>query len=225
MWRKIRAYFFTGLLIIVPGVITFWVLYFIISKLNSLLLEPLMGIFGAWIPDRIYLEILTKLVILIIVVLLLVLIGFAARIIIIRKIFRIGERVLYKVPIISPIYKSIKDMSNAFFSEKNPMFKKVVLVEYPRKGIYSIGFVTSEAGGEPGRKIKKDVMNVFVPTSPTPGSGFFVIVPRDEVIQLDMTVTDGIRMVISGGAVVPGSNYGDTENRGDTSKKEGLQGN
>ncbi|MDP2921904.1 MAG: DUF502 domain-containing protein [Candidatus Omnitrophota bacterium] len=225
MWRKLRAYFFTGLLIIVPSVITFWVLYFIIAKLNFLLLEPLTKIFGAWIPDRIYLEILTKLVIVIIVAALLVLIGFAGKVIVIRRIFRWGERVLYKVPIISPIYKSIRDMSNAFFSEKNPIFKRTVLIEYPRNGIYSIGFVTSEAGGEPGRKAGKDVVNVFVPTSPTPGSGFFVIVPRDQVIQLDMSVTDGIKMVISGGAVVPGLNYGNTKDRSDTVKKEGLQGN
>ena len=225
MWRRIRANFFTGLLIIVPGAVTFWVLYFIITRLNLLLLEPLTGLFRVWIPDRVYLEILAKFVILTIVVLLLVFIGFAARIIIIRKIFRLGERLLYKVPIISPIYKSIKDMSNAFFSEKNPIFKRAVLVEYPRNGIYSIGFVTSETGGEPGDKVKKDVVNVFVPTSPTPGSGFFVIVPRDQVIQLDMSVTDGIKMVISGGAVVPGLNYGDTKNRSDTFKKEGLKGN
>lgn len=225
MWRRIRADFFTGVLIVVPSVITFWVLYFIIAKLNLLLLEPLRGIFGAWIPDRTYLDVLTKLVIAIIVASLLVLIGLAGKIIIIKRIFWWGEMVLYKVPIISPIYKSIRDMSNAFFSEKNPIFKRTVLIEYPRNGIYSIGFVTSEAGGEPSRKVKKDVVNVFVPTSPTPGSGFFVIVPRDQVIQLDMTVTEGIKMIISGGAVVPGLNYGDTENRSDTFEKKGLQGN
>ena len=212
-------------MIIVPGAITFWVLYFIIAKLNLLLLEPLSGLFRVWIPDRVYLEILAKFVILIIVALFLVFIGFAASIIIIRKIFRLGEQALYKLPIISPIYKSIKDMSKAFFSEKNSIFKRAVLVEYPRNGIYSIGFVTSERGGEPGSRVKKDVVNIFVPTSPTPGSGFFVIVPRDQVIELDMTVADGIKMVISGGAVVPGLKYGDTENRSDTSKKEGLQGN
>lgn len=225
MWHKIRANFFTGLLIIVPSAVTFWVLYFIITKLNFLLLEPLTGLFRIWIPDKVYIEILAKFVILIIVVSLLVFIGFAGRIIIVRRIFRLGEQILCRVPIISPIYKSIKDMANAFFSEKNPIFKRVVLVEYPRNGIYSVGFVTSETGGKPGAKLKKDVTNVFIPTSPTPGSGFFVIVPKDQIIELDMSITEGIKMVISGGAVVPGLNYGDTENRSDTSEKKGLQGN
>ena len=148
MWRKIKINFFTGLLIIAPVALTFWVLYFIISKLNFLLLQPIISIFQIWLPDRVFVDLLTKAAIFFILLGLLTLTGFAARIIFIRSIFGFGESILYKVPMISAIYKGLKEISAAFFTNQKSIFKKVVLVEYPRKGVYSIGLVTSELRGE-----------------------------------------------------------------------------
>ncbi len=225
MWRKIRANFFTGLLIIIPIVLTFWVFYFIISKLNFLLLQPIMSIFQMWLPDRTSVELITKAAIFFILLALLTLIGRAARIILIRNIFGFGESILYKVPMIRAIYRGLKELSSAFFTDQKSIFKKVVLVEYPRKGVYSIGFVTSEAQGEAQEKTKEKVINVFVPTTPNPTTGMLALVPQKDVIVLEMSVADGMKMVISGGAVTPKFDYGNTENRSDTFKKEGLQGN
>jgi uncharacterized membrane protein len=225
MWRKIRTNFFAGLLLVIPVVLTFWVLYFVISKLNFLLLEPIMKIFQIWLPDRVSVEFFTKVAIFFILLALLTLTGFAARIIFVSNIFGFGERLLFKVPMISTIYKGLKEMSVAFLSNQDSIFKKVVLVQYPKNGVYAIGFITSEAQGEVQTKTKEDVINVFVPTTPNPTSGMLVLVPREDIILLDMSVTEGMKMIISGGAVTPKADYGNTENRSNTFKKEGLQGN
>ncbi len=225
MWHKIRSNFFTGLLIIIPVALTFWVLYFIISKLNLLLLEPIMKIFQIWLPDRVSVEFFTKVAIFFILLALLTLTGFAAKIILVRNIFGFGENILYKVPMISTIYKGLKEMSAAFLSNQESIFKKVVLVQYPKNGVYAIGFITSEARGEAQEKTKENVINVFVPTTPNPTSGMLVLVPQEDIIFLDMSVADGMKMIISGGVVTPKADHGNTENRSDTFKKEGFQGN
>lgn len=203
MWRKIRTNFFAGLLLVIPVVLTFWVLYFIINKLNLLFLEPIMKIFQIWLPDRASVEFFTKVAIFFILLALLTLAGFAARIILIRNIFGFGEKILFKVPMISTIYKGLKEMSSAFLSNQKSIFKKVVLVEYPRKGIYSIGFITSETRGEAQDKTKENVVNVFLPTTPNPTSGMLVLIPQEDIISLDMSVAEGMKMIISGGVVTP----------------------
>lgn len=203
MWRKIRTNFFAGLLLIIPGVLTLWVLYFVISRLNLLLLDPIMKIFQIWLPDRTSVEFFTKVAIFFILLALLTLIGFAARIILVRNIFGFGETILCKVPMISTIYKGLKEMSSAFLSDQKSVFKKVVLVQYPKNGVYAIGFITSETRGEIQDKTKENVINVFVPTTPNPTSGMLVLVPQEDIISLDMSVTEGMKMIISGGAVTP----------------------
>jgi len=203
MWRKIKSNFFTGLLIVIPGALTLWVLYFIVSKLNLLLLEPIMKIFQIWLPDRASVEFFTKVAIFFILLAFLTLTGFAARIILFRNIFGFGESILYKVPMISTVYKGLKEMSSAFLSDQKSIFKKVVLIEYPKNGLYAIGFVTSETQGEVQEKTRENVINVFVPTTPNPTSGMLVLVPQKDAILLDMSVSDGMKMIISGGAVTP----------------------
>ena len=222
MRRTIKVNFFTGLLIVVPVALTFWVLYFIINKLNLLLLEPIVKIFQIWLPDRVFVGLLTKVAIFFILLGLLTLIGFAARIIFVGKIFGFGENILCKVPMINTIYKGLKEISAAFLSSHKSIFKKVVLLQYPKNGVYAIGFVTSEAKGEAQDKTKEKVINVFVPTTPNPTSGMLVLVPESDVIVLDMSVEDGMKMIISGGMITPKAYYGNTENRSDTLKKEGL---
>src|SRR3989338_2366423 len=225
MLRKIRADFFAGLLLVIPAVLTFWVLYFVISKLNLLFLEPIMKIFQIWLPDRASVEFLTKAAIFFILLSLLTLIGLAARIILVRNIFGFGENILYKVPMISTIYKGFKEISAAFLSNRKSIFQKVVLVQYPKDGVYAIGFITSEAQGEVQKKTKETVINVFVPTTPNPTSGMLVLVPQEDIILLDMSVAERKKIIISRGALCPKSSYGNKEERNETFKKEGLQGN
>lgn len=218
--RKIKINFFTGLLMTVPLVLTLWVLYFIVAKLNAWLLEPIMNILGQWLPGS-NVEFLTKVLIFFILLLFLTLIGFATRILFIKKIMGFGEKILYKVPLISTIYGGLKEISFAFFDQKKSIFQKVVLVEYPRKGVYSIGFVTSETKGDVQQSLAQDVINIFVPTTPNPTTGMLILVPRQDVIWLDISVSEGIKMILSGGAVNPQrAGHGNPENRSDTPKKE-----
>ncbi len=202
MFTKIRANFLTGALIVIPLVLTFWILYFIIDKLNFLLIEPLASILGRWTPAE-NIEILTKIAIFFLLLLGFTFIGFATRIIILRNIFGFGEKILYRLPMVSNIYRTIKEISFAFFVQKKSIFQRVVLVEYPRKGIYQLGFVTSDTKGEARERVGLALLNVFVPTTPNPTSGVLVLVPSEETISLDMSVAEAMKMVISGGAVAP----------------------
>ena len=202
MFSKIKANFFTGLIIVGPLILTFWILYFIIGKLNLLLLKPIAGVFENWVPAQ-NIIILTKIAIFFVLLLCITAVGFAARILLLRNIFGFGEKVLYRVPMISTIYRTIKEISFAFFVQKDTIFKKVVIIEYPRKGLYQLGFVMSDAKGEIQEKTKESVVNVFLPTTPNPTSGMLVLVPEEDVISLDMSVADGMKMIISGGAIVP----------------------
>ena len=205
MFKKLRASFITGALIVIPILLTFWVLYFVIDRFNLLLLQPIMSIFHNWVPAQ-STEVLAKIAILVFLMLLLTFIGFAARIIVLRNIFGFGEKILYRVPMISTVYRTIKEISFAFLVQKDTIFKKVVLIEYPRKGLYQLGFIVSITKGEAHKKIGASLVNVFVPTTPNPTSGMMVIVPEDDVISLDMSVAEGMKFVISGGAFVPKKN-------------------
>ncbi|NQV04744.1 MAG: DUF502 domain-containing protein [Candidatus Omnitrophica bacterium] len=202
MFKKIRASFLTGALIVIPLVLTLWILYFIIDKLNFLLLEPIANILGRWAPAE-NIEILTKTAIFFLLLLGFTFIGFATRIIILRNIFGFGEKILYRLPMVSNIYRTIKEISFAFFVQKKSIFQRVVLVEYPRKGIYQLGFVTSDTKGEARERTGKSLLNVFVPTTPNPTSGVLVLVPLEETISLNMSVAEAMKMVISGGTVAP----------------------
>ena len=161
-----------------------------------------MNIFSRGAPAE-SIEVLTKLAIFFLLLLFLTLIGFATRIIILRNIFGFGEKILYRVPMISTVYRSIKEISLAFLVQKNTIFQNVVLVEYPRKGLHQLGFVISETRGEVQKKIKNKLVNVFIPTTPNPTSGMLVLVPQEEIVSLEMSVAEGMKMVISGGAVAP----------------------
>lgn len=201
-FKKIRANFLTGTLVVIPLVLTFWILYFIIDKLNFLFLEPVMNLLKNWVPAP-NIEIFTKVAIFLLLLACLTLIGFATRIIILRNIFGFGERILYRMPMISTVYRTIKEISFAFLVQKKTIFQRVVLVEYPRKGLYQLGFVISETEGEVQKKTKETVLNVLVPTTPIPTSGMLVLVPVEQTIPLSMSVAEGMKMVISGGAIVP----------------------
>ncbi len=224
MFKKIRANFLTGTLIVIPLIITFWLLYFIIDRLNFLLLEPVANILGVWAPAE-NIEVVSKILIFLLLLIAFTLIGFATRIIILRNIFGFGEKILYGLPMVNNIYRTIKEISSAFFAQKISIFQRVVLVEYPRKGIHQLGFVTSEIKGEVHEKLGKKILNVFVPTTPNPTSGVLVLVPLEETISLDMSVAEAMKMVISGGTVVPKAHNGDTEDRSVAFKKKEPQGN
>jgi len=129
--------------------------------------------------------------------------GFFVSNVIGNRLFRFGERLLLKVPFVSKIYNVVKQIIDAFSLQGKPMFSQVVLIEYPRKGTYAVGFVTGECRGEVQTRTAARLINVFIPTTPNPTSGMLMLVPDNEITYLDMTVEEGLKLIISAGVVVP----------------------
>ena len=120
-----------------------------------------------------------------------------------RRVVALWEGLLTRIPLVRSIYSGVKQVAETMFSSGGQSFRKVLLVEYPRKGIWTLAFQTGTRVGEAQRKTGRDVVNVYLPTTPNPTSGFFLMFPRDEVVELDMSVDDGLKMIISMGVVVP----------------------
>lgn len=202
MFTKVRNYFITGIVLIFPIAITIIIIRFLVIKINSYILNPLVNIL-ALSPNltehSIY---IAKALGFIIVILLISLVGWAANIIFLRKFFGFGEKIFLKVPMIGKIYSVTKEISSAFLGQKKAFFKKVVLIEYPRKGAYSIAFVTGEGVNTARDATGKELVSIFVATTPNPTSGIYLLIPKDEVKILDMTVEEGLKLVVSSGAIV-----------------------
>ncbi|MBI2447144.1 MAG: DUF502 domain-containing protein [Candidatus Omnitrophica bacterium] len=202
MLAKIRNNFIVGLLVLLPAVVTILLLRWFIANVNNLFLEPIVRILKPYLPE-IYLQNTAKVVMLIIAIFLIVAIGAISKSLLGKRLINYIERVFLKVPMINKIYGAIKEIISAFSGTGKTIFSKVVMVEYPRKGIYSIGFITSESKGEVQDKTKEEVINIFIPTTPNPTSGMFVMVPKEDITVLDMKVEDGLKLIISGGVVTP----------------------
>lgn len=195
---KVRRYLAAGLLVWVPLVVTFFSLRFVINLMDrSLLLLPSAirpeNLLGFRIPG---LGVILTLG-------LLVATGSLAANYFGRRLLDFWEAVLARIPLVSWVYMGVKKVAETLLSPSGQSFRKVLLIEYPRKGIWSLCFMTSSALAEVQGRTAKDVICVFVPTTPNPTSGFVMMVPRDEVTELDMTVDEALRMIISLGVVVP----------------------
>jgi uncharacterized membrane protein len=193
-----RKYFITGLLILVPLAITVWVLNLIIGTMDqSLLLLP-----ESWRPEAIVGfhipglgTILTLLVIFFT--------GLAARNFIGRQIVSLWEGILTRIPVVKSIYSSVKQVSDTLFSSSGNAFRKAVLIQYPRQGSWTIAFLTGIPGGEVRNHLQGDFISVYVPTTPNPTSGFFLMLPRADSIELDMSVDEALKYIVSMGVVAP----------------------
>ncbi|MDD5073103.1 MAG: DUF502 domain-containing protein [Candidatus Omnitrophica bacterium] len=201
MFTSIRKNFITGVAVILPALITIWLVKFAVVKTNYFLLEPIADFLRPFILDSTILEYIAKVLTLVFLVVIISLIGFGTRILFLRKFFSFWEKNISQLPMIGKIYGAIKEMSHAILGQSKSIFTRVVLVAFPRPGIYAIGFVTYESKGELQDKTVTRVTNVFVPTSPNPTSGFLLLVPEKEMIKLDMSVEEGLKLVISGGIV------------------------
>jgi len=199
MGRKLRTYFITGLAIFLPVTITVYILISVFRFFDNILGRFINYYFiktgGFYIPG---LGIM-------LCILVVFLIGFFTTHFFGRKIFPALERFfLLKPPLVRQVYPVIKKIVSFIISQEKPAFKKVVMVEYPRKGIYAIGFVSNEGMREAKEKIKSDdLVNVFIPTSPGPLTGYFIVVPSKELTFLDITIEEAFEMIISAGVVNP----------------------
>ncbi len=208
MSRKhlIRRYFITGLLIWVPLVITLWVLDLLVGTMDRtlLLLPPAWrteGWLGVHVPGLGV--VLTLLVVFATGV-------FAANIIG-QRLVRFWESVLARIPVVNSIYTGVKQVSDTLFAPGGQAFRKALLVQWPSPGSWTIAFLTGTPGGDVARHLKGDYVSIYVPTTPNPTGGYFVMVPRDAVVELDMTVDEALKYIISMGVVAPdgGARRGD----------------
>lgn len=194
-----RKYFVTGLLILVPLGITLWVLNLIISTMDqSLLLLPERwrpgALFGFHVPG----------VGAVLTLLFVFLVGLMTRNFIGKQVVAWWEALLRRIPVVNSIYSSVKQVSDTLFSSSGNAFRKAVLVQYPRQGSWTIAFLTGVPGGDVKNHLVGDYISVYVPTTPNPTSGFFLMMPKADTIELDMTVDEALKYIVSMGVVAPG---------------------
>ena len=196
---KIRGYFLTGIIVTAPVGLTFYVSFLFIGFIDSKVRNV--------IPTKYHYDNLLPFEIpglgLLIVFVMLTFIGFLTAGLIGRYIIKLGERIIARLPIIRSVYGALKQIFESVLKTSSKSFREVVLIEYPRKGIWAIGFITGDTKGEVQQTSKDEFVNVFLPTTPNPTSGFLLFVPRKDLKVLNMNVEEGIKMVISGGIVTP----------------------
>jgi uncharacterized membrane protein len=206
MWNRFVVGFVNGIALLLPVVVTVFLIRFLVSQLNSMILNPLMKFFEPVPMTSAIRTYAAKTLIFFMVIFTVAMIGWGAKILVINRVFSFGEGLIIRVPFLGRIYHAAKQIFASFIGHGKTIFKQVVIVEYPRKGLYSMGFTTGTAKGEIKDLIEtagESVgVNVFIPTTPNPTSGVFLIVPKASVKFLKMSVEDGMKLVISGGSVM-----------------------
>ncbi len=200
---SLRNAFFSGLLLLAPLAVTLLVFSWLIDKvggvfspvIRALVPEELLD-YGSW---RIVFNIIATGIAIVLVTLL----GFISRLFLGKFILGGAERLVQGIPGINSVYNTVKQIVDTFSSQNRNLFSKAVLVQFPREGLYSVGFLTNKAGGEPQAKTAAEVWSVFVPTTPNPTTGFLILLPKKDIIELEMSVGDAMKLIISGGNVIP----------------------
>lgn len=203
MKKRLTNYFMAGLLLVVPVAITFFAIRFIVLSMDKMLVNPLMTKYLASLPFDITASDLPPGTGLILTIVTIIIIGFLGTNFLGKKLIHVGEWIVEKIPVIRSIYHASKTFLETIIKQDGENFNRVVLVEYPRKGIYSIGFVTGKTKEELHEVIPVDTVNVFIPTTPNPTSGFYLAIPETDVRPLSMDVEDAFKVIMTGGIVVP----------------------
>lgn len=188
--KRSKNYFFSGILIFVPLVITILVIKAIFTFLDSLLLPYLKPYFGYWLPG----------IGILIIVVMIYLTGLLVTNYIGRKFFQIGENLVLNIPLVKSIYGSVKQIIETFSVKDNHVAKKVVMVQYPKENVWSVGLVNGEIIHP---KSHEEMYSILIIAAINPASGFFIMVPKREVIILNITVEDAMKWIVSGGIITP----------------------
>lgn len=207
----LRASFLTGLVVIAPVGLTIWLIWSVVGWMDGFVL-PLVP--DAYQPDRMIQDFLgldrsvqinIRGIGVIIFLMFTILVGWLAKGLIGRSLIRFAESLVERTPVVRSIYNGIKQISETVFAQSERSFEKACLIEYPRRGIWAIGFISTTAKGEivDRTHASGDMLSIFVPTTPNPTSGFLLFFPREDVIELDMSIEDAAKLVISAGLVYP----------------------
>jgi len=195
---SIRRWLLSGLLVIAPVAVTVWLLEWILSTLDkTLLILP-----QAWHPDRLLGFHIPGFGVLLAFAVLLV-VGATASNFLGRKLLVWGNQLLNRIPVVRSIYSGVKQVSDTLFSENGNAFRKAVLVQWPRPGMWTIAFVTGSPGGDVANHLVGDYVSVYVPTTPNPTGGYFVMLPRLDCVELQMSVDEALKYIVSMGVVMP----------------------
>ena len=210
-FRQLRFYLITGLLVWVPTLVTIWITWWLFknvglgtASLMHRMYEFLSGLgeryaFLGFMADWEYRNEYSFLIPLAIFLTT----GFLTRYLVWRKVISTAEDVLQRIPIIKNVYSAVQQIRDTFMTRDTGIFEAVCVVQYPRKGLYSVAFITSREQGRLQNDAGRELTAIFVPTTPNPTSGFYLYLPPDDVIELDISVEDALKMVISGGAYKP----------------------
>lgn len=196
--KGLRSYFITGLIVVVPLYITAYVVVLIVRAMDNVfnflpeLLRP-QSFLPFYIPG----------IGLAFTIIGIFIVGVVAQNFLGKKLVSLGERILARIPFLRIVYNATKQFLETFFTREHEGFSKVVIFEYPRKGIYTLGFVTGRTRGELKTKIEEGTTSIFVPTTPNPTSGYFVMIPDADIIPLEMSVEDAFKVIMTGGIISP----------------------
>ena len=204
-----RNSFLTGLVVIAPVALTIWLIWSVIGWIDWFVLPFIPNLYH---PDNILNTIFGQDVAInirglgvVVFLLFTTFVGWIAKGFLGRSLIRVGENLVRRMPVVRSIYSGVKQIAETVFAQSDRSFEKACLIEYPRKGIWAVGFISTEAKGEVKYKAKSnsDLLSVFVPTTPNPTSGFMLFFPRNDVIELEMSIEDAAKLVISAGLVYP----------------------
>ncbi len=210
---RLRAYFLAGILVTAPIAVTLAVAFWIIDFVDSQIV-PLIPV--QWNPDT-YLhqyfgvEFSLPGIGVVILIVSITLIGWLTANFLGRFLVRTGETIVARMPVVRSLYAAVKQVTETIFRNQSEAFRQAVLVEYPRRGLWTIGFITGETEGEVQNLTKEAIVNIYVPTTPNPTSGFLLFVPREDIVMLDMSVDEAFKMVVSVGMVTPEDRRPDEE--------------
>jgi len=217
--RTVIGYFVTGMLVWIPLIVTIWIVRLLINnpvagieRLTRVLLGYVRQL-GDWNPAFSFLSGFRYQpgIGILLVVMIFLLTGILARYLVGRRLISSGERILARIPLISRIYRAVRQIRDVFMGRGGAVFQKVCLVEYPRPGLLAVAFVTSAEQGVVQEVAGKELIAVFVPTTPNPTSGYLVYLPPSDVRYLDIPVEEAMKLVVSGGAYIPGSDVDDLD--------------
>ncbi|MCZ2103435.1 MAG: DUF502 domain-containing protein [Comamonadaceae bacterium] len=194
----LRKWLFTGLLVIVPVVITAWVLSWVVGLLD----QTLEILPGAWQPDKLLGFHIPGFGVLLTLVVLLV-VGALAGNFAGRRLVALGDALVSRIPVVRSIYSSVKQVSDTLFSESGNAFRTAVLVQWPRDGVWTVAFVTGTPSGEVAGYLRDEFVSVYVPTTPNPTSGYFILVRKSDCVELEMSIDAALKYIVSMGVVAP----------------------
>ncbi|MDR1458310.1 MAG: DUF502 domain-containing protein [Puniceicoccales bacterium] len=203
MLKKLRNALITGTILILPLGVTIIVVDLLLDHIGAPTSKFFLSFLGISVPDEFWMSTIINILSTLILVVIVALFGVLSKYLLGKTIINLTEKIIARLPFISTVYNTVKQIVETLSKNRDAVFQHTVLVNFPHKDSYSIGFVTSETDGELLEKTGQHIVNVLVPTTPNPTSGFLLLIPKSNVIYLDMSVSDGMKMIISGGVVTP----------------------